>query len=235
MPGPKGRPTLTSAQERDIVLPFTSGQFFEVFSLYNQAVWPAQVILFLLALAATGLAWKGRGWRGRAVASILGFFWLWMGAVYHWEFFTRVNPAAWVFGGLFLAQGALLLWFGLRGEGLRFATGGDLFTWAGGVLILYGLVLYPLLGIALGHRYPAQPTFGLPCPTTIFTVGILLWAGPRVPWVLLVIPALWSAIGFSAVRFFGVLEDAMLPVAGILGGALILWKNRGAGRKVSTS
>jgi hypothetical protein len=211
------------------VPPFSPEEFFEVFTLYNQAVWPAQVFFLLLAVAATGLALKGRGWAGRTVFSILGVLWLWMGVAYHWMFFTRVNTAAWAFGALFVAQGLLLFWFGLRGDRARFAPGGDLFTWAGGALILYGLVLYPLLGMALGHRYPAQPTFGLPCPTTIFTVGILLWARPKVPWALLVVPAVWSVIGFSAVRFFGVLEDAVLPVAGILGGGLILWKNRRAG------
>jgi hypothetical protein len=73
--------------------------------------------------------------------------------------------------------------------------------------------------------YPRQPTFGLPCPTAIFTIGVLLWARSRVHWSLLVVPAAWSVLGFSAVISFGVLEDAMLPVAGILGGALILWHN----------
>jgi hypothetical protein len=35
-------------------------------------------------------------------------------------------------------------------------------------------------------------------------------------------------VGASAVRYFGVIEDAMLPIAGILTGSLILWKNRSA-------
>lgn len=48
----------------------------------------------------------------------------------------------------------------------------------------------PSLGVAIGHTYPAQPTFGLPCPTTIFTFGLLLWVRPPVPWSLLVIPVL---------------------------------------------
>ncbi|WP_414541485.1 DUF6064 family protein [Nostoc sp. CCY0012] len=30
--------------------------------------------------------------------------------------------------------------------------------------------MYPLIGYALGRIFPTSPTFGVPCPTTIFTV-----------------------------------------------------------------
>jgi hypothetical protein len=148
-----------------------------------------------------------------------------MGAAYHWAFFARINPLARVFGALFILEG-LLLWSTLRSEGLRFGADRDVSGVVGGLLIGYALLVYPVLGTARGHLYPAQPTFGLPCPTTLFTIGVLLWARPRVLRRLLVIPVLWSLVGASAVAFFGVMEDAMLPVAGIVGGALLLGKGR---------
>jgi hypothetical protein len=80
--------------------------------------------------------------------------------------------------------------------------------------------------MALDHVYPAQPTFGLPCPTTIFTVGMFVWLKPKAPWWLLIVPLLWSGIGMTAVVYFGVLEDAMLPIATISAAVLILIKNR---------
>jgi hypothetical protein len=36
--------------------------------------------------------------------------WLWNAVVYHAVFFTRINPAAWLFAGLFLVQAALFFW-----------------------------------------------------------------------------------------------------------------------------
>jgi hypothetical protein len=58
------------------------------------------------------------------------------------------------------------------------------------------------------------PTFGVPCPTTIFTVGLLMLATPRL-WRLSIIPVIWSVIGGSAAFLLGVSADYALPVAGI--------------------
>jgi len=208
--------------------PFSAEDFFGVFVAYNEAVWPAQVVLAALGGAAVVLAIVRPDWHGKAIGYILGGLWMWMGVVYHWVFFLEINPAARLFGALFVLEGALLAWAGLRVEGLSFRPAWDTFGWVGGVLIVYALIAYPLIAIAMGHTYPAQPTFGLPCPTTILTLGILLWARPRIPWPVLVVPILWAIVGATAVRYFGVVEDAMLPIAGILAGSLILWKNRSA-------
>ena len=69
--------------------------------------------------------------------------------------------------------------------------------------------------------------FGVaPCPTTIFTFGILLWATKSVPAYLLVIPLLWSIVGMSAAVNLRVPQDYGLVVAGVLGTVLILIQNR---------
>ena len=82
--------------------------------------------------------------------------------------------------------------------------------------VLFALLVYPLLGWAMGHRYPEVPTFGLPCPTTIFTIGTLLFARGAVPRSLLVVPVLWSAVGSSAAFTLGVYQDLGLLVAGVV-------------------
>ncbi len=41
-----------------MTFPFTAEQFFSVFERYNNAVWPAQVVLNLLGLGAIALAAK---------------------------------------------------------------------------------------------------------------------------------------------------------------------------------
>lgn len=209
-----------------MVPPFSADQFFEVFVAYNTTVWPTQIILVVLAVLSLFLAFRSEPWAGGAIASILATLWAWMAVAYHWAFFSEINPAARLFGAVFLLEAVVLLWIGFRTEGLRFEPHRDLFGIAGTILIAYALIIYPLVGIALGHRYPAQPTFGLPCPTTIFTVGLLLWSKPRVPWLPLVVPLLWSVVGMTAVFYFGVFEDAMLPIATISAPMLVALKNR---------
>lgn len=98
------------------------------------------------------------------------------------------------------------------------------------VLLAYALVGYPLLGVALGHRYPATPTFGLPCPTAILTLALLLWAEPPVPKALLLVPLIWAAIGTSAAILLGVWQDLGLGVAGLVTGLLIFVPRLGGTR-----
>lgn len=81
-------------------------------------------------------------------------------------------------------------------------------------LILFSLLVYPALGWVLGHRYPASPSFGLPCPTTIFTIGLLMFAKAPVPWSVYVVPLLWAAVGSTAAVTLGVYQDLGLLVAG---------------------
>lgn len=90
---------------------------------------------------------------------------------------------------------------------------------------MYALVIYPALGYLLDHGYPAAPTFGVPCPTTIFTFGILLCTDSRIPLYLLPIPLAWSLIGFWAAISLGITEDFGLLAAGLIGSLLIVLRN----------
>jgi hypothetical protein len=208
------------------MLPFTQDQFVAVFVAYNEAVWPAPIAAYLLGGLAVYLAARRRELAARIVPGILGLLWLWNGVAYHWLYFRPINPAATVFGAAFVIQGLLLLVYGSALGRLGFATQAPLRHWAGLTLIAYAMLLYPLLGLAAGHVYPAAPVFGItPCPLTIFTFGVLLLANGS-PWLLVVVPALWSVVGGSAAVLLGVPEDWMLPVAGLITVALMVWTAR---------
>lgn len=193
-------------------IPFTADEFFGVFARYNTETWPVPLLLGAGGWAVVFLA--AVGWRhaGRVSAIWLALLWLWMALVYHLMFFRSVNPVAWAFGAAFILQAALLLRVGLRGD-LGFSGSleerGD---W-GTVVLLYALLAYPWIGTAIGHRYPASPTFGVPCPTTIYTLGLLLWSSGRIPLSLLIVPAGWTLIAASATMLFGVWQDLGLPAA----------------------
>lgn len=206
------------------MLPFTVEQFFDVFARYNVAVWPSQLPLYALAVWSIALALQRKGF-SKSISFVLSLLWIWMGLAYHWRFFSTINKAAFVFAALFVLQGILFLIAGVWKDLLKFRPTLDLYGVVGGVFLLYALVIYPALGYWLGHRYPAAPTFGLPCPTTIFTFGILLWTNRRVPLYLLAIPLAWSLIGFWAAVSLGMTEDLGLLAAGLIGSALIILRD----------
>jgi len=207
-------------------IPFTQAQFFDVFAAYNAAVWPAQIIMYLAGLAVLVLAFRRSRWADHLIAAILAFYWIWMGALYHILFFQRINPAALIFGVVFIVQGVLFIVATMRGR-LRFGAPLGWRAIIGAVFIVYAVGIYPILGIVSGHGLLDGPLFGVaPCPTTIFTFGILLWATAKVPWYTLVIPLLWSLVGFSAAVNLGVPQDYGLVVAGVLGTVLLVIPRR---------
>ena len=214
-------------------LPFTVDQFLSVFEQYHLAVWPMPILLNLLALAAIYLAIRKTAASNRLIAAILGFFWLWIGLAYHFAFFTAINPAAYAFALLNVIQGMVFLYVGVVRQQLSFRFQANTLGITGAFLMLYSIVVYPLLGYALGRVYPTSPTFGLPCPTTIFTFGMLLWTDLRFPKSVLIIPFLWSLIVLCAALTLGVLEDTGLLIAGIVGLALLLLREKNAPKPVT--
>lgn len=206
-------------------LPFTGEQFLELFRDYNQSVFPLQIVFYLLAAVVIFLALKPVAFSGRLISAILAFLWLWMGIVYHLLFFTSINKAAYLFGSLFIVQGLLFVAYGVAGRKLTYSLQVDGFGVAGAILAGFALAVYPLLGYYTGHGYPLSPTLGVPCPTTIFTFGVLLWSQLRVPKAVLVIPFLWSLPGFSAATTLGITEDTALVIAGLVATGL-LWFRR---------
>lgn len=211
------------------MLPFTVDQFLGVFEKYNQAIWPMHVVAYILGIAALVLVVKKTPYSDRAISMILAFLWAWVGIVYHLMYFSTINGAALGFGVLFIVQAVLWIIFGVVRPKLSFQWETNPYTIIGAVMIVYAMVVYPILGTLLGHGYPRSPSFGVaPCPTTIFTFGLLLLTTAKVPKSLLVIPFLWSLLGISASYQLGIREDIGLLVAGVLSVGLLFWRDRTA-------
>ncbi|MGC9371369.1 MAG: DUF6064 family protein [Paracoccaceae bacterium] len=203
-------------------MPFTETEFFAVFARYNAAIWPLQIAAFAAGLAIVALllfrprpAWT--------VFTLLAALWAVNGIGYHAMFFSQVNPAAYGFAALFLAQAALLAAAPRLLPDLSVQPTRDL---RGGValgLIAFALIVYPLWGYLAGHRYPAVPAFGVaPCPTVIFTLGVLMTVRGRRGLWLSAIPMLWAVIGGSAAVLLGVPQDFGLIAALLLSLAFAL-------------
>lgn len=207
-------------------LPFNIDQFLDVFEAYNIAIWPVQLFAYGMAALMIYLLIKNERSSDLYLNGLLCLFWIWTGIVYHIIFFTRVNPAAPVFGALFILQGIAFLTAAASGVKLRYGFRKDIYSVTGMIFILYSIIIYPLLGYSFGHVYPQSPVFGVaPCPTTIFTFGILLQANAKIPVWLIVIPGVWSLIGFSAALQLEMYEDIGLIAAGIAGVSMIVFRN----------
>jgi hypothetical protein len=203
-------------------LPFTAEQFFDVFRAYNTTVWPVQVFLLMLAVAAVVFVFMPRRWSGAAVSAILAALWAWLGLAYHLAFFASINPLAYVFASLSVAGALAFFWQGVVHRRLEFRWAANARAAVGLVLVVFALLVYPAWSTLTGHGYPALPTFGLPCPTTLFTLGIFAFATPPYPRIALVVPVLWCFVGAQAAFLLGVQADLGLLVAGAFGMVLLI-------------
>jgi hypothetical protein len=211
------------------MLPFTPDQFFAVFVSYNQAIWPVQIGAYQLGGLAVALLFWRPGQAGRVIAGILAAMWLWTGIAYHALFFSAINKAAYLFAALFVIQGGYLIHAGVYCGRIRFGLRSGPANWVGMALIAYAAIVYPLIGMATGHLYPAMPVFGVtPCPVTIFTFGMLLATVPPLSRWLLAIPFVWSLIGGSAAILLDVPQDWLLLASGFVAVPLIVFGNRRA-------
>lgn len=193
-------------------MPFTRHEFFDVFARYNLALWPAALGLWIVTAVVVLRYWNGRA-SPATLSHLLAFHWAWSGIAYHAAFFTRANPAAWLFAVLFVMQAGLFMRAGAlpdRPRSTRFSA----HQAVGSTLIVYALA-YPALNWMQGHAFPGIATFGVPCPTTILTAGLLISHYQTVRWWLAAIPVGWSIVGGSAAWLLGVRADWMLPVAGL--------------------
>jgi hypothetical protein len=98
-------------------LPFTREQFFDLFAAYNAAVWPALAVLWIASAVVSVLLLSSRRPPDRWISALLAAHWIWSAVAYHAVFFTRINPAAWLFARqprCALRRPPLFFWCGSR-------------------------------------------------------------------------------------------------------------------------
>lgn len=207
-------------------MPFTRDEFLNVFVQYNESIFPLQFLFFVFALLVLFVIIKKSKQTGVITSLILGVFWLWIGIYYHLILFAVINPAAYAFGAVFVLQGFFFIYEGVVRKNLAFKIDKSIYSYVGLLFILYALIIYPVLGSFFGHEYPANPTFGLPCPTTIFTFGILMFLSKKFPYYIISIPMIWALVGSTAAFRLSIYEDIGLLIAGVVGFTLLIFKNK---------
>ena len=203
-------------------IPFTADAFYGVFTAYNTAVWPVQLPLLALGILAATLLVRPHSYSSVGISVILTVLWIWQALAYHLAFFTAINPLAYAFAAVFLAGAAAFFWHGVYRRNMVFKTTTGGRSSAGWSLMIFALLIYPAWTYLSGHRYPAFPTFGLPCPTTLFTIGLPAFLVKPYPRSVFVVPVLWCFVGSQAAFAFGLQADLGLIVAGVLGLVLLI-------------
>lgn len=212
------------------MLSFSIEEFLLVLESYNLAIWPFQIFAYILVISALFFSVKPMSYSAKIVLAILSFFWLFAGIVFCFLFWAPSHIFGYIFGICCVLQGLMFLYSISRSDitvGSRDIT----YILIGILFVLYAIIGYQIFGYYLGHVYPKYFAVGLlPCPTTIFTFGILLIINEKIPIKYLVIPLMVSLGGILA-AYKGIYEDIGLIIAGILGTILIILRDAQVKRK----
>ena len=194
---------------------------------YNQALWPAPILAWVLCLAAVFLTMRRVAGGDRLIGAVLAAAWAWVGVVYHLTHFAAISFLAPVFAALFVLQALLIGWTGAVRGGLAFRFRRDGFGWAGLALLALAMAGQPLLAALAGPGWASIGAVGMaPDPTVVFTLGLLLLVEGRTPRRLLIIPVLWSLIACATAWVLNLPLDLVPPLAGLAGAGFFLVKNR---------
>ena len=204
-------------------------ELIELFQRYNPAVWPGHLVAYALALIALWRVIRRPGpTTDRIVTGLLATMWLWLGVVFFGRYAAQFDPLlSAAYGTLFVVQAGLFVRAGLVGDRLRFVTANGAAGRLGWLALGYAVLIYPLLGMVLGHGYPEAPLLGMaPCPSTIATLGLLLLVRPPLPRHLLAIPFIWAILAPLAAVARGVPEDLGLLVVGVATVLVVVIRDR---------
>ncbi len=184
------------------------------------------ILTYVLAIIALFMAYRKNDYSNRFISLTLTFLWFWIGLVFGILVFGPVPtvmagieyPGIWyLFGGIFAIHGIILLYFGVIKDTVSYTWKPDSRHYVGLLLILYGLVFYPLVGILTGRVFLEYPIFGIaPCPVSIFTLGLLLWSDARPSLPIMTIPLFWGFMGIVPVLFYEVYADIGTVLAAII-------------------
>jgi hypothetical protein len=207
-------------------------QFFAMFTQANTAVWPVDLVWYAAAITAVLLAVTAIRGSSRLIAGFLAAYYVWLAIVFFGIYYAPLNDHSHAYAVMFALGGVLFLLAGVIRQDLEFQPRWDALGIIGGVFMGYALA-YPVIDALTGHVFPAAPVFGVaPCPSAIFTVGLLLWTRRGMPMYVLVVPFIWlmTQVPADALAMGVVADVARVPV-GAVASTLLVWREYRATRE----
>jgi hypothetical protein len=198
---------------------FSPRTYRRLFELYNEAIWPGQLLALLLGTVL--FACLLRGGRGRLVGAILAAVWLWVAWAFHLERYATINWVAPWFAAAFTVQAALLAGYAFA-DRLVLPPPADPVGRAGLGLVLFAVLAQPLVAPIAGRGWSAVEVFGIaPDPTVVATLAVLLVARGRNAWPLLPVPLIWCAISGATLWAMDEPDAFVLPAVGLVSMTLV--------------
>ena len=175
-------------------LMFSARTWGRLLEAHNREAWPLQFALVAVGLALLWLAVRSPRSAVRWSGLVLAAAWGWIAWSFHWQRQADINTAAPWFAAAWALQ-ALLLALGTRA---RQQVPSAWQAGAGVGTALVALVAYPLIAPLTGRGWAQAEFAGLmPEPTALFTAGLLLALPQRHRAVLMAIPLLSLAAGWT--------------------------------------
>jgi len=197
---------------------FSARTYYRMFELYHTQIWPIQLVVLASLLAIAVVLRREEEWRDRAIAGLLAVWWVWVAIAFHFQRYATINWSARYFAALFLIQALALVWFGVVRGRLRFRLSQEPAVYLAAGLLVFALVIEPIAGRIAGRGWRQVEMFGLtPDPTAIATLAFLALSTTRPHRGLMVIPALWCAIGAATLWALGSPEAWLVIFAGLAG------------------
>ena len=189
---------LTSYRLSDFIL-FSQTAYFRQFELYNQAIWPLQLVAILFSVAIFYALWKKPAWAGRVITGLLVVSWCWVAWAFLYQRFYQIHVIANWYALGFILQAGLLSWYGVIQNRFNVFVVSPWRTKIGSGLLFISLIIYPFIPVLTGRSWLQFEMFSLaPDPTVLATLAILFFY--RSPRVMYLIPIIWILL--SGVTLF---------------------------------
>lgn len=215
----------------------TTEAFWRQIEAYNEATWPVQVVMVIVAATLTYFVFaKSSASINNLLKGFLSFAFAWNGIVF-FVIFAK-SPMSTFFSAPLFVIVAILFTVDLFAKKTQFGL--PKAKWSKYLTIFWVLLalLYPLIGWALGHAYPQTCTPVMPCPITVFALALLAAAIPKVdkkvyilalPWALMALPKCLGTLDCY--------EDCVLFGAGVYALVMLVksWKAIGENQREEDS
>lgn len=186
--------------------------FWQVIGNYNQQTYNFQIVLLATITIAVILSYFHIvNWSAKLALGITNLF---IG-ITHFAIFGKMPIQYFFAAPLFICVGLLFLYVCIKHPKDTFKKPNII-----QIILLTLYLLYPLISILLGNRFPHMVTYIMPCP--IISLSIVLYAsyGKR-NLLLLVLMTVWGLTGVKAF-IANAYEDIILLICGIYGTIIII-------------
>lgn len=186
--------------------------FWKTIANYNMSTWVCQVGILLAGMLLTAtVVYKPRPWNKMALKIFLIAVSLWISVIYYYGYCIErsyYNVMSWFWGII------AIVWLWDLFTGFTTFQRNGKYVFMAWILLLMPLI-YPLISLARGLRFPQITSPVMPCSIVTYMIGLQLLFSNKVNMFLILLLCHWSFIGLSKTYVFNIPEDFLLASASL--------------------